>query len=347
MRAFLLTIMAFFALCCNGQNAEQKMSLSGEWANGEGQKLYLMLKGMVVDSTEIKNGKFEFNSDSLVMDEYVLVRIGKSGVAEQMSIYMDNYPTYVKLSDSTMRANGMLYMVGEISGNPTASAARDVELCAFSCDAFRDKEFVEKALPVVERGDMAAAYVLRKFGYAFGNQLDYEALKKMCDGLSDSVRQTIIGKDVQEMFAIILRMAMGTKAPDFTLNTPEGDSVTLSEFVKGKKLVLLDFWASWCKPCREESKVVKAIYEKYHDKGLEILGISLDSELNEWKQAIAEDGYQWTQVSELKGNKSFVVELYDIMFIPYFMLLDGDGVIVGKNLRGETLEQKIEELLLK
>lgn len=138
------------------------------------------------------------------------------------------------------------------------------------------------------------------------------------------------------------KIAGGSAAPDFTLNTPEGKPLALSSF-RGK-IVLVDFWASWCGPCRKENPNVVKLYKKYHDKGFEILGVSLDDSKDKWVSAIKKDGLVWNHVSDLKGWQSEVCPLYGIDAIPFTILLDKDGKIIAKSLRGASLEQKLEEL---
>ncbi len=138
------------------------------------------------------------------------------------------------------------------------------------------------------------------------------------------------------------KLAGGSEAPDFTFNTPEGKPLALSS-LKGK-IVLVDFWASWCGPCRKENPNVVRMYKKYHGKGFEILGVSLDEDKDKWLSAIKKDGLVWNHVSDLKGWQSSVCPLYGIEAIPFAILLDKDGKIIAKNLRGAALEQKLEEL---
>ena len=133
-------------------------------------------------------------------------------------------------------------------------------------------------------------------------------------------------------------------AKDFTLNTVDGKTVNLMEYIKGKKLVLIDFWASWCAPCRKEGQNVKAIYEDYHAKGFDVLGVSLDTNKDAWVKAMKEEGYKWTQVSDLLGFKSPVVKDYEIKGIPALFLLDGNGNIVARDLRGNDLRTKVGEI---
>jgi thiol-disulfide isomerase/thioredoxin len=138
------------------------------------------------------------------------------------------------------------------------------------------------------------------------------------------------------------KLASGSVAPDFTFDTPEGKKMSLSS-LKGKVL-LVDFWASWCAPCRKENPNVVRMYKKYHDKGFDVLGVSLDESKDKWVAAIKKDGLMWHHVSDLQGWRSEACRLYGIESIPFAILLDKEGKIIGKNLRGATLEKKLTEL---
>jgi len=138
------------------------------------------------------------------------------------------------------------------------------------------------------------------------------------------------------------KMTGGSVAPDFTLTTNEGKPFALSS-LKGK-IVLIDFWASWCGPCRKENPNVINVYKKYHPKGFEILAVSLDDKQEKWLEAIAKDGLPWYHVSDLKGWESDVAKLYGVDAIPFTVLLDKEGKIIAKGLRGKNLEAKLEEL---
>lgn len=132
-------------------------------------------------------------------------------------------------------------------------------------------------------------------------------------------------------------------APDFSIKDFNGNTVTLNKY-KGK-YVLVDFWASWCPPCRSENPNIVAVYNAYKDKNFDILGVSLDDDKELWSTAIKEDQITWTQTSELKGWKSAIVDLYGIESIPSNVLVDPNGNVVGINLLGEELRAKLEELL--
>jgi peroxiredoxin len=142
---------------------------------------------------------------------------------------------------------------------------------------------------------------------------------------------------------------VGDMAPDFSAPNPEGTVVSLSE-IKGK-VTIIDFWAAWCGPCRKENPNVVKVYEKYHDKGLEIIGVSLDGTPNQkdakaaWMEAIKKDQLTWHQVSNLTYFNDPIAKLYSIQAIPATFILDSEGKIVAKNLRGNALEAKVAELL--
>lgn len=138
------------------------------------------------------------------------------------------------------------------------------------------------------------------------------------------------------------KLAIGMPAPEIALPTPDGDTITLSA-LRGK-YVMIDFWAAWCKPCRAENPNVVKMYQKYAGDKFEILGVSLDRNKEAWVQAIADDGLVWKQVSDLKYFNCEAAADYQIRAIPATYLIDPDGKILAKNLRGPSLEAKLEEL---
>lgn len=159
----------------------------------------------------------------------------------------------------------------------------------------------------------------------------------------EEVKQSTWAKVLKEKLDASSATAIGEKAPEITGENPEGKEISLSG-MKGK-LTLIDFWASWCGPCRQENPNVVKLYEAYHPKGFNILGVSLDKDAESWKKAIADDQLEWEHVSDLKGWNSELSAPYSVRAIPFTVLIDENGTIIAKNLRGRALEEKVAEIL--
>ena len=153
-----------------------------------------------------------------------------------------------------------------------------------------------------------------------------------------SFSDTLAYKEVQLQIAKHRELAVGAEAPNFTLLSDKGKEVVLSDF-RGK-YVLLDFWASWCGPCRMEIPNLKKLWQKYHAKGLEIVSITLDAKDGDWRKALADEQMPWTQLTAKGTNVS---KQYNVKGIPHILLLDPEGKIVGINLRGEELEEALQK----
>jgi thiol-disulfide isomerase/thioredoxin len=155
-------------------------------------------------------------------------------------------------------------------------------------------------------------------------------------------KKSFYGKKITEYDRVAAITGMGA-TPEFTISDTSGKALKLSS-LRGK-YVLVDFWASWCGPCRKENPNVLMAYKNFHDKGLEIVGVSLDTQKDAWKKAIQNDALTWKQVSDLKGWESGIVKEYGIKVVPTNFLVDKNGKVVAKNLRGEALQSKLKELL--
>jgi peroxiredoxin len=186
-----------------------------------------------------------------------------------------------------------------------------------------------------------ALYVLQLYAKS---DPDAPALRSLFDGLDPAVKASTGGKTFADRLTIAAKTSIGATAMDFTQNDTLGKPVSLSAF-RGK-YVLVDFWASWCGPCRQENPTVVSAYAKYHPKGFEILSVSLDrpGDKDKWEKAIHADGLVWTHVSDLQFWQNAVAVEYGVQSIPQNFLIDPQGKIIGKGLRGDDLEKKLSEI---
>lgn len=170
-------------------------------------------------------------------------------------------------------------------------------------------------------------------------------VKELYAELSENVKQTSIAKALKGNLDQRSATEIGSTAPEFTAPNPQGEVIALKDVLG--KVTLIDFWAAWCRPCRIENPNIVKVYEKYHDQGFNILGVSLDrtGQKDKWVQAIKEDKLTWEQVSNLQFWNDPVAKLYNVRAIPAAFLLDENGVIVATNLRGAALEAKVKELI--
>jgi thiol-disulfide isomerase/thioredoxin len=202
-----------------------------------------------------------------------------------------------------------------------------------------------------QKRSRADEYIAAHPGSAFSVSLvsdralmgEYGDVQRIYDMLNDRARATVQGAMLAERLAVLQRSSLGSPMLDFTQNDTMNQPVQFASF-KGK-YVLVDFWASWCGPCRAENPNVLKVYNQYKDKGFTVVGVSLDDKEKNWKKAIGDDKMPWTQVSDLKGWKNEVAVYYGIQGIPTTFLVDPQGRIIAKNLRGEALHKKLAELL--
>jgi len=372
-----LSLLLILASCGMKKHEEKKSSfeLKGKLENANGEQLYLEEmtdKGVnVIDTATLdQNGNFAFVHANPVMGFY-RVRITDANFA---MLVMDSTQKVTVTGD--VRNLGTSF---HVEGSPDSKLfwdlnqvaqhsyqKRDSMMRSFEAFANLNKEnkkkideFSAKAeeaynteakklnnymLDLINKNpaSLVAIVALQQLtpemsenGYVDSYKLVDEALQKKYPGSSQV-------KLFHATVSAMLKTLVGSPAPEFNFADPDGKNIPISSY-KGK-YVLLDFWASWCGPCRAESPNMVRIYKKYHAKGLEILGVSLDSDKAKWKAAIEKDKLEWKQVSDLAGWQSLAAKLYDVTSIPQTFLLDKDGKIIAKGLRAEGLEAKLEEV---
>ena len=320
-----------------------------------------------IDSTEIKGGKFEMKGEAKEIDlkflefgktqEYAIPFVYENG---SIAVHFDKDKVEdTKVSGSKNNDMLMAYdaeikpvqkKMSEFQANnmakiQQAQTTNDATIMQSLQNDFNAllEERKNKTVDFVKKNKdgYISLILLEQLGQS--QSISSEEFKKMYDELSSDIKTSKKGKELGETISKLSATEIGKKAPDFKAPDTQGKMVSLHENLG--KVTLIDFWASWCAPCRQENPNVVRIYNQFKDKGLAIIGVSLDKDADRWIKAIEDDKLTWLQVSNLKEWKDPIAKEYGITAIPATYLLDEKGVIIARDLSSEELEVKLNELL--
>lgn len=375
MKKILLVLSLIIAVVACNQKPEGFViegTITGELENGT--KVYLKKLGdnnqpLEIDTTAVTDGKFVFE--------------GIAGIPEAHFIFIGTSQAYILVvlenGEIALTAQKDSLALAKVEGTPqndmlAAFMKKRQAMSQKSMDIQKDMEAANASRDQVamtslneEMNDFQEEYKSFEMDYIKANpsalisvmlldnaisrrSIEPSEVQGVYDSLSPEIKETKIAKKIAgQLEGIKARVEkeksteIGKKAPSFTAPGVNGEQLVLNDMLG--KVTLVDFWAAWCKPCRAENPNVVAVYKKYHDKGLNIVGVSLDRSADDWKKAIQDDGLTWNHVSHIKYFQDPIAQLYNVDAIPAAFLLDENGVIVAKNLRGQALEAKVAELL--
>ncbi|MCH7403246.1 redoxin domain-containing protein [Belliella kenyensis] len=359
----LFSTLLFFSCAEEKRAFDGKVKISGKITNAESGKLilskYLDDRAEVIDTIKISgNGKFDYEVSLDGPTFFELNILDKKSV--RLALYDEDIEISYDIEDeSSYKISGSedskhLMKIDELAQayqeeinnlnsayyeamtNKDQAAIVEIQNKAMDLESTH-AEKVKSAIADMD-GSFASLAALGMLNF----KNDFLFVDELVEKLNEKYPNTKMITSLKSQLDDMRLLSIGQEAPEISLPNPDGDLVSLSD-LRGK-YVLIDFWAAWCRPCREENPNVVRLFNKYNDAGFEVFGVSLDRTKDAWVKAIAEDGLTWTHVSDLQYFNSAAAATYQINAIPATYLLDPDGKIIAKDLRGSSLEKKLEEI---
>ena len=268
----------------------------------------------------------------------VLVALMASGAVAQDDVQLSD-ALKQKLENYQMRLAVYETQLEALQKQPEAEPDKIGEIREKAMAVWQEQADATMKIIRENSDNMIPVFFIKDLAYS----MDYEELREICNPKNAYYNHSSMELP-KKLLASLEKRGTGKMFKDMTLNNINGQVRKLSDWVGRGQYVMIDFWASWCGPCRQEMPNVVANYKKYHDKGFEIVGVSFDQKEDAWKNAVKQMGMEWPQLSDLKGWKAAAVDIYGVRAIPASILIDGTGKIVALDLRGEKLGKKLREI---
>jgi len=359
---YLLVLILFAGAC----STEPHYVIKGNIKGSDSILFLLQKRGegkiVTIDSAVSKNGSFTMKGGAVEYPELVQLVAGSTRKATKF--YLENseivvtgtidslYKAVITGSKSQDEYQGFIDSNKPLSDKYSQAykefrAASEAGDTAKVAELRRLFDSIDEEMTNLQKTFIKSnpkSYVSPSILESISYSLEAEEIESMINAMDTTLSSLPQMETLKKRVAVMKSVAIGQKAPDFTLNDVNGNPVSLYSKV-GAKLLLVDFWAAWCGPCRRENPNVVKVYTEFNKKGFDVFGVSLDQEKDAWLKAIADDKLAWTHVSDLQYWNSAAAKLYAVSAIPANFLLDENGTIVGRNLREEALYNKVKEVL--
>ncbi len=362
--SIIIVLFAGFFSSCESEKSKTNYTVDLTVSNTEDVMAYIIKRrnGEMIkfDSVKLVEGKGSFNGN-IDLPEYYYLSL--EGIRAYVGVFVEEGNIVVNVDANSPNEP-------EISGSVSQKTYDDFNASLSGFDV-KAREIVDLYNQAREAGDeekmkeaetaydavdteksdfttdyvkqnnksVVSAYIIMRNTYRY----EVDELDTFVNGFDPSISSSFYVNYLAERVATLKRVAVGQPFVDFELADTDGNPVSLSSVAEGKYL-LVDFWAAWCRPCRAENPNVVVAYNNFHDKGFDVLGVSFDEDHDKWIEAIEQDGLLWSQISDLKGWSSAAGKLYGIQSIPQNVLINPEGIIIEKNLRGEDLQERLAEI---